>query len=206
MSILKDTATYWNGDECADFSYSHFMKTADILREDLSDLSIAVNDASVLDLGCGTGRVPLMYKPSRYVGVEQSEKMIDRAREVLRDRAEVELHHELIHEFETNEHFDTLLLIDVLPHLDEIGCEATLKHVLREFDADTYVIRLFVALKGETIHYVSGNWGYLSISYTPKDIENRLLPMAQVYDADASFVIKRNTSPSVADGYIVVKK
>lgn len=204
MAILKDVKRYWDSDECADISHKYFTKVAPVLREDLFNLGVPVDGVKVLDLGCGTGRIAQMYKPKKYVGVDQSEKMLTKARELLLDRLEVELHLKTLYSFKTNEHFDTLLLIDVLPHLDEKGCIATFKQVLRKFDADVYVMRLFVSLKSDTIYYKSDKYGYLSISYTPEQIEERLLPLAEQYGKEAFLMIASNTSPSVANGYIVV--
>jgi len=206
MGILKDAKRYWDSDDCADISHEYFTKVAPVLREDLSNLGIPVDGVNVLDLGCGTGRIGEMYRPKRYVGVDQSEKMLAKAAELLSDRGEVFLYQSTIYGFKTDEHFDTLLLIDVLPHLDEKGCISTFKLVLRNFDADVYVIRLFVSLKGETIYYNSDLYGHLSISYTPEEIEKRLLPLAEEYDKEAFLMIASNTSPSVANGYIVAYK
>lgn len=203
MAILKDAKRYWDSDECADISHEYFTKVAPVLREDLLNLGVPVDGVKVLDLGCGTGRIAQMYKPKKYVGVDQSEKMLAKAHETLDDRPEVKLHHKSLYSFKTDEHFDTLLLIDVLPHLDEKGCISTFKQVLRKFDADVYVMRLFVSLKGETIYYNSSIYGHLSISYTPEQIEEKLLPLAEQYGKEAFLMIASNTSPSVANGYIV---
>jgi len=203
MAILEDSKKYWDSDECADISHEHFTKVAPVLREDLTNLGVSVDGVKVLDLGCGTGCIAQMYKPKKYVGVDQSKKMLARAIELVGDRPEVTLYHKTLYSFKTDEHFDTLLLIDVLPHLDEKGCISTFRQVLRKFDADVYVMRLFVALKGETIHFNSDRYGYVSISYTPEQIEERLLPLAKQYNKEAFLMIASNTSPSVANGYIV---
>ncbi len=203
MAILKDAKKYWDSDECADVSHKYFTKVAPVLCKDLSNLGISIDGVRVLDLGCGTGRIAQMYKPSYYVGVDQSKKMLIKAEELLTGREEVFLCHKTIYSFKTDEHFDTLLLIDVLPHLDEKGCISTFKAVLRKFDADVYVMRLFVALKGEIVHYNSDLYGYLSISYTPEQIKERLLPLAAQYGKEAFLTITDNISPSIANGYLI---
>ena len=203
MPILKDAKKYWDMDDCAEISHAYFMQTASVLEQDLAELGIAVDGVRVLDLGCGTGRVPVMYMPSRYVGVDQSEKMLERARELIGDDPEVEFHCSTVYGFKTDEEFDTLLLIDVLPHLDTKGCISMFKRVLRNFDAETYVMRLFVATKGERMHYKTGKYGYMSISYTPEWIREELLPLGERYGKKATLTLASPISPSIVNGYIV---
>ena len=205
MAILKDVKKYWDDEKCADFSYNYFMKTAPELKQDLLNYGVEIDGASVLDLGCGIGRIPLIYKPKRYVGVDQSSIMLGRAREMLADRPEVELVESTLYSFKTDEHFDVALLIDVLPHLDERGCISEYKRFLRN-DADVYIARLFISVTGETIHYNSDTWGYLSISYTPEYIEQELLPLAKDYGAEAFLMRANHTSPSIVNGYIIAYK
>lgn len=203
MAILQDAKKYWDDERCADISHEYFMKVAPVLREDLANLGVPIDGKSVLDLGCGTGRVAVMYEPKRYVGVDQSTIMLNRAKELLANRPEVELVESTLYSFKTGDHFDIALLIDVLPHLDEKGCISEFRRFLRNYDADIYVARLFVSVTGENIYYNSDTWGHLSISYTPEYIEENLLSLSVDYGTQAFLMRTGHTSPSIVNGYIL---
>lgn len=76
---------------------------------------------SVLDLACGEGKVlnVLRQKFSRLVGVDASGYALEKARE---KHPDVEFHDSLIEEFNTDERFDTVCLLNVLEHVfDPVG-------------------------------------------------------------------------------------
>ncbi len=73
---------------------------------------------SVLDLACGDGTLTAMLKNKfrRIVGVDASSKHLAEAKKVLPD---VEFHENLIEDFSTEEKFDTVLMLDVLEHVED---------------------------------------------------------------------------------------
>ena len=76
---------------------------------------------SLLDMPCGDGALTSMLAPSfsRVVGVDASSKHLELARKIL---PEVELHEALIEEFETQERFSTVTMLNILEHvMDPIG-------------------------------------------------------------------------------------
>lgn len=63
---------------------SHFSATREVLWDDLKDLQhFAEAGMSILDIGCGNGRLYQMFADLsiRYTGVDQSEGLIEKARE-----------------------------------------------------------------------------------------------------------------------------
>ncbi len=63
---------------------SHFSATRQVLWDDLKDLQpFAKSGMSILDIGCGNGRLYQMFDglSIRYTGVDQSEGLIEKARE-----------------------------------------------------------------------------------------------------------------------------
>ena len=71
---------------------------------------------SLLDLACGDGTLTSLLAPSfkRVVGVDASNQHLGLAREML---PEVEFHEALIEDFETEERFDTITMLNILEHV-----------------------------------------------------------------------------------------
>lgn len=71
---------------------------------------------SLLDMPCGDGSLTALmaHRFSRVVGLDASSKHLALAREALPD---VELHEGLIEEFESEERFDTVTMVNVLEHV-----------------------------------------------------------------------------------------
>jgi len=119
-------------------------------------LGETLHSKSILDLGCGGGRIFLLYDPVRYVGVDQSEKMLTIAREQ-EHRGElripvpaVDFYHSDLIDFETDEHFDIVLMLNVLQHVtNPIGL---VEHMM-EFSANTYVIEFFLNTADKTQYH-----------------------------------------------------
>jgi len=78
-------------------------------------------DKSLLDLPCGDGTLTSLLAPffDRVVGVDASGQHLALARECLPD---VEFHEALIEEFETDEQFDNITMLNILEHVvDPVG-------------------------------------------------------------------------------------
>ena len=76
---------------------------------------------SLLDMPCGDGVLTSLLAPSfdRVVGVDASSQHLALARESLPD---VEFHEALIEEFETDERFDNITMLNILEHVvDPVG-------------------------------------------------------------------------------------
>ncbi len=74
--------------------------------------------SSLLDMPCGDGVLTSMLAPSfsRVVGVDASSNHLELARKVLPD---VEFHEALIEDFETQERFTTVTMLNILEHVVE---------------------------------------------------------------------------------------
>lgn len=71
---------------------------------------------SLLDLACGDGLMTAMFSQrfDRVVGVDASSKHIDEARKRV---PSAQFHDSLIEDFQSDEKFDTVLLLDILEHV-----------------------------------------------------------------------------------------
>ncbi len=86
------------------------------LRELLQALVPA--DAMILDIGCGTGDMLASLKPSFGLGIDISERMIERANQKYAGRARISFATEnLLSRTAPFENFDVVIMIDVLEHL-----------------------------------------------------------------------------------------
>jgi 2-polyprenyl-3-methyl-5-hydroxy-6-metoxy-1,4-benzoquinol methylase len=77
--------------------------------------------SSLLDMPCGDGALTAMLAPSfsRLVGVDASSKHLGLARKALPN---VEFHEALIEDYETEERFTTVTMLNILEHVvDPIG-------------------------------------------------------------------------------------
>ena len=73
--------------------------------------------SKILEIGCGDGRLLAELKPSRGVGVDFSEKAIKQAQENFPD---LEFHIADIHEWETQEQFEYIVLSDIVNDLYDV--------------------------------------------------------------------------------------
>lgn len=81
---------------------------------------------SLLDLPCGDGTLTAMMLPhfQRVVGVDASSKHLELARQTLpkADYPQVDFHEALIEDFETDERFGTITMLNILEHVvDPVG-------------------------------------------------------------------------------------
>jgi 2-polyprenyl-3-methyl-5-hydroxy-6-metoxy-1,4-benzoquinol methylase len=88
---------------------------------------------SLLDMPCGDGALLAMMAPrfQRVVGIDASSKHLALARVAL---PKVELHEALIEDFETNERFDTITMLNILEHV--VDPVAVLRHAAELLSTD----------------------------------------------------------------------
>ena len=164
--LLEGAKKFWESESLAHAVDGVMMERASELARDLEELfGEDLNGKRILDLGCGTGRIFELYTPLRYVGVDQSANMIAIAEErcavkVGEPTKEIELYHCDLMDFRANEHFDVVLLLNVLQHVH--NPLDLLEHILC-FDADTYMIEFFLNTAGLT-QYHDTSVGTTSVS------------------------------------------
>lgn len=106
--------------------------------------------SSVLEIGCGTGQLLAALKPERAVGIDLSEKMIERAKAnhpdftfLTADARDESVLKQL------GEPFDYVVISDTIGLLED--CQATLEDVHAACDTDTRVIVAFYGFHWEPI-------------------------------------------------------
>lgn len=113
--------------------------------------------AKVLELGCGLGDLLAALKPSRGVGIDFSEKMIEQSQ--LRHFQSCELEF-LTADMETlalDETFDFIILCDVIGHLVDI--EATLKNLRKHCTPKTRIIISYYNFFWEPVFHLAEKVG-----------------------------------------------
>ncbi len=97
----------------------------------------------VLDIGCGNGALlkDIAVKTDAFaVGVEISEENVKAARKTLSDSSKVEIVCSDIWEYNSNNQFETVILSNVLEHLD--GRSALLRHFKMQYKPKKFLIRV----------------------------------------------------------------
>jgi ubiquinone/menaquinone biosynthesis C-methylase UbiE len=113
--------------------------------------------AKVLELGCGLGDLLAALKPSRGVGVDFSEKMIEKAKTRHSQCSALEF---IVGDCETlalDETFDFIILCDVLGHL--IDVEATLKNLRKFCTSKTRIIISYYHFLWEPVLHIAEKLG-----------------------------------------------
>lgn len=89
------------------------------------------SEKTILDLGCGTGEFSVFFNPTTYTGVDIEKNYIDFARENYQGTFLVEDATSLSF---SDDHFDGIVILGVLHHIDDENCLkilAELKRVLK---------------------------------------------------------------------------
>jgi len=167
MTILSGARKFWQSKERAEKLHQHFIETAEGLKADLDSLNVELDGKSILDLGCGTGRILAICKPYRYTGIDQSPQMLSVAKKEFGKTALIEWKQANILKYDTDYHYDVVLLLNVLQHVKDPG--TYIRYMLGHFDADTYVIRMFIATENVDI---GSEFGLTSKAYSPKYMES----------------------------------
>ena len=115
----------------------HFDAIGDSLRQEILGAYGDLAGKSVLDLGCGTGRLPAIFPDfGTYVGVDQSPLMLDVAREQC-PRGEFVV--SSIKKYDSSARFHVITVIDVLQH-SERPVELA-RYILEHFRSDCVLFR-----------------------------------------------------------------
>ncbi len=164
--LLPGADKFWKDKELAQAAHDVMMGRSKGLKRDLEAiLGETLDNKSILDLGCGGGRIYKLYEPSRYVGVDQSGLMLMIAEEeclakIEHSKSEVELHCSDLVDFQTEEHFDIALMLNVLQHVTN---PLDLVNHMMTLIADTYVIEFFLNVANKT-QYHDTSVGRTSVS------------------------------------------
>lgn len=115
--MKKDYAEYLLNKTKEDYNLigEDFSRTRQNIWEEIRFLFNVKDNERVLDLGCGNGRYYELLKDSRYIGVDNSEKLIDIARKRF-PRADFRVSEAFNLEFQDN-YFDKIYSIAVLHHI-----------------------------------------------------------------------------------------
>lgn len=92
-----------------------FSSTRKFISEDLINIAQQINkNQSILDYGCGNGRMAQFFSPSRYLGVDASESLIRLARKQCNSHK-----FELVEPSQFNDtwKFDNIICLSVIHHL-----------------------------------------------------------------------------------------
>jgi len=123
------------------------------LKEFIDLITIDDKDLSILDLGCGSGRLGRVLKDEakRLVGVDISEELASRAKKI--DKYDAVFNMEICDFFKRNqEQFDLIVMADLLPSFGDVGnLFALAQNALKERG------RMFIsALKGDDRDFFLG--------------------------------------------------
>ncbi len=113
--------------------------------------------AKVLELGCGLGDLLAALKPSRGVGVDFSEKMIEQAKRRHSQSAELEFLTADLEVLALDETFDFIILCDVIGHLIDI--ESTLKNLRKHCNSKTRIIISYYNFLWEPVFHFAEKLG-----------------------------------------------
>ena len=123
---------------------------------ELNEICGGLDNKRVLDLGCGLGRIPSLYPNiSYYVGVDQILGDV-------KDTPSLKVIRSTVEDFRTSDHFDAVVLIDVLQHLEQP--KKMIQHVIEKYDSKVYIFRV-IANHLSTPHFHDTKCGTTSISY-----------------------------------------
>lgn len=197
MTILSGAKKFWEHEEEVDALYHHFLDTARDLKDDLDKLGVEIDGKSVLDLGCGTGRILAIYKPKNYVGVDQSSQMLFVAQ---KNYPLAQWKQSDILKYRTTRRFDVVLLLNVLQHVQ--NPDVYIRYMLKHFNANTYAIRMFAA--DEQIE-VDSKFGPTSIAYPVKYIED-LIAIFEQNNFETSTMLGASVTDDISQYYIVARR
>jgi len=204
--LLPGADKFWKNEKLSQSVHDVMMGRSKGLARDLEAiLGETLDNKSILDLGCGGGRIYKLYKPSRYVGVDQSVNMLNIAeKECEEGLSPVNLYRSDLIDFRTDEHFDIALMLNVLQHVT--NPMVLINHMLG-FDADTYVIEFFLNMANQ-FQYHDTSVGRTSVSRPDAFVDDVTMIMEASGLRTATLVgetINTNVAPVFVAGWRIDK-
>lgn len=209
--LLPGADKFWKSKKLSQDVHDVMMGRGKGLAKDLEAiLGDTLSGKTILDLGCGSGRIFLLYMPWRYVGVDQSVNMIAIAERVCVAKVgeptkEIELYHSDLIDFQTDEHFDVTLMLNVLQHVT--NPMSLVNHML-QFNADTYVIEFFLNTASQT-QYHDTSVGRTSVSRPQSFVDEVVAIMESNRLRTATLVgevVNTNVAPVFIAGWRIDEK
>jgi len=201
--LLSGADKFWKDKKLAQSVHDLMMGRGHGLAKDLETiLGESLDDKSILDLGCGGGRIYQLYNPSRYVGIDQSANMLDIAMREAADKNGLslclaELFDSDLIDFQTDEHFDIVLMLNVLQHVTN---PIELVEHMMEFSANTYVIEFFLNTADKT-QYHDTSVGRTSVS-RPRAFVDDVVAIMEEYGLRTATLVGETINSNVAPVFV----
>lgn len=204
--LLPGADKFWKDEKLVQSVHDVMMRRGRGLARDLEMLlGETLSDKSILDLGCGGGRIYKLYKPKSYVGVDQSANMLDIAeKECADENGELPFPVRLVLTdlivFQRDEHFDIALMLNVLQHVTN---PLDLVNHMMTLSADIYVIEFFLNTANKT-QYHDTSVGRTSVSRPREFVDDVVYIMESNGLRTATLVgqvINANVSPVFVAGW-----
>lgn len=201
--LLPGADKFWKSKELSQSVHNVMMGRSKGLARDLEAiLGETLDGKSILDLGCGGGRIYKLYKPSRYVGVDQSANMLDIAERESADKdgkslCLAELFDSDLIDFQVDEHFDIALMLNVLQHVTN---PIELVNHMLGFSADTYVIEFFLNTADKT-QYHDTSVGRTSVS-RPRSFVDEIVSIMESNGLRTATLVGKTINTNVAPVFI----
>lgn len=179
--IFIGASLFWKNLEKVGTLEHRFSTTEDSLRQEISTAYGDLAGKSVLDLGCGTGRLPATYSNlGAYVGVDQSKMMLDIAQPYMAEGWELVL--TPIKEYISQSRFHVITAIDVLQHSERPRDLAF--YILNHFRSDCILYRTVVNELDHPVYHVT-KMGTTSVSWPLSYYETLAQDLAKHCDGSA---------------------
>lgn len=150
VSIFPGALSAWQSMRHINDLESRFKSEIPGLVDEIRRAYDSLNEKEVLDLGCGTGRlIEAFPKMLSYIGVDQSEAMLAKARQKFPSHMFI---HSAIEDYRSADDFDVVTCIDVLQHLEDLP-ERLLRRILVLFNADVYLFRTHISNADHVTYY-----------------------------------------------------
>lgn len=201
--LLPGADKFWKSKELSQSVHDVMMNRGKGLARDLEAiLGETLDGKSILDLGCGGGRIYKLYKPSRYVGVDQSANMLDIAERESADKdgkslCLAELFDSDIEMFYTTGHFDVILMLNVLQHVTN---PIDLVNHIMTLHANTYVIEFFLNTANKT-QYHDTSVGRTSVS-RPRSFVDEVVAIMESNGLRTATLVGETINTNVAPVFV----